>query len=196
MSLAYRLLYRVGFTPWERDESPAELASVASGLEPGRALDVGCGTGRDSVYLAKQGWDVTAIDDIPKPLEAARRRAAAARVEVDWRQQDVTRLRQSSVHPGFSLIYDRGCYHGLPDSARDAYADGVAAMAADDATLLLFSFAPGGPRFGPSGATREEIESRFAHGWELVGADPDSGPAPKGPFENVPRWWYRFRRVG
>jgi SAM-dependent methyltransferase len=195
MSLTYRLLYRLGFTPWERDEAPAELVAVAGELAPGRALDIGCGTGRDSVYLAREGWQVTALDDVPRALAAARARGARAGVDVDWRRQDVTRLRDSGLSAGYALLYDRGCYHGLSQAQRDDYAEGVRWLAGEGASLLLFSFGPGGPRVGPDGATREEIESRFADGWELVSAQPDSGPAPKGPFENVPRCWYRLRRV-
>ena len=54
MEPPYRLLYRLGITPWDREQVPRpviELAEVLS-ASPGRALDVGCGTGRDAVYLA------------------------------------------------------------------------------------------------------------------------------------------------
>ena len=41
---------------------------------PGRALDVGCGSGRDAVYLGKRGWRVTAVDSVDKALASAQRR--------------------------------------------------------------------------------------------------------------------------
>ena len=89
MSLIYQVMYRVGFTPWDNDEIPAELAALVDGddaLPPGRALDIGCGTGTQAVHLARAGWTVTGIDAVEKPLVKARRRAASAAVAVDWIQ--------------------------------------------------------------------------------------------------------------
>jgi 2-polyprenyl-3-methyl-5-hydroxy-6-metoxy-1,4-benzoquinol methylase len=87
VSLAYQIMYRVGFKPWDNERVPAELAALVDGpgaLAPGRALDIGCGTGRQAVYLARAGWHVTGIDAVVHPLRQARRRAAASGVEVDW----------------------------------------------------------------------------------------------------------------
>ena len=46
---------------------------------PGRALDIGCGSGRDAVYLAERGWRVTAVDSVDKALASAQQRAARSR---------------------------------------------------------------------------------------------------------------------
>ena len=58
MSLMYRLMYRVGFTPWDTDQVPKELSTLIEGagaLPHGRALDIGCGTGTQAVYMARSG---------------------------------------------------------------------------------------------------------------------------------------------
>ena len=47
-------------------------------LKAGRALDIGCGTGTDTIYLARHGWEVTAVDMVPNALTAARQKARAA----------------------------------------------------------------------------------------------------------------------
>jgi len=60
----------------------AFLTEVVKGLQPGRALDVGMGQGRNSVYLAKVGWDVTGFDISERGMELARKSAAAAGVKI------------------------------------------------------------------------------------------------------------------
>src|SRR5207302_1340829 len=108
---AYKLLYRLGITPWDRDEVPRPLIDFAERQpSPGRALDLGCGTGRDAVYLAKRGWTVSAVDFVPQAIESARRRAASAEVDVDWVLGDVTDLRELEPD-SYSLVLDRGCFH-------------------------------------------------------------------------------------
>ena len=66
---------------------PNELLVVeASNLDPGTALDVGCGEGADAIWLAERGWQVTAIDVSTKALDRAARAANAADITVDWRR--------------------------------------------------------------------------------------------------------------
>jgi 2-polyprenyl-3-methyl-5-hydroxy-6-metoxy-1,4-benzoquinol methylase len=65
------------------------LVAEVDGLEPGRALDLACGAGRNAVWLAEQGWTVTGADFSDVALENARGLAAERRVEVDWVQADV-----------------------------------------------------------------------------------------------------------
>jgi SAM-dependent methyltransferase len=82
VSIAYQIMYRIGFKPWDNDRVPPELAALVEGrdaLAPGRALDVGCGTGTQAVFLARAGWRGTGIDAVEQPLGQARRRAACAR---------------------------------------------------------------------------------------------------------------------
>ncbi len=62
-----------------------QLVVEVSNLEPGTALDVGCGEGADAIWLAERGWWVTAIDVSAKALDRSARAAAAAGLDVDWR---------------------------------------------------------------------------------------------------------------
>ena len=199
MSLAYRLMYLVGFTPWDREEVTGELSSLVEGehaLPPGRALDIGCGTGTQAVYLAHHGWQVTAVDVVDRALRRARARGEAAGVEVDWRRHDAGRLLDLDLEPGVTLVHDRGCFHGLGDAAREGYARGVTSLAAPGAVFLLMSFAPNRKAVGPSGASEEELVERLGQGWELVEATPVTERPSKGPMVDVPLSWYRFIRRG
>ena len=190
----YRLMYRVGFTPWDTGEAPPELAALIEGpgaLPPGRALDIGCGTGTQAVYMALGGWEVTAIDAVPRPLSQARTRADAAGVSVDWILADAARLHRLGLAPGFTLFFDRGCFHGLDESQRSAYAAAVDDLAAPGATLLMMAFAPNRVVVAPAGLEQSELVGRFP-AWKLASASPDTEGESSGPLRNVPRTWYRL----
>ena len=197
MSLIYRLMYRIGFTPWDNGQVPVELRAVVDGsgaLPAGRALDIGCGTGTQAMYLARNGWRVTAIDDIEQALARARARAQGAGVTtVDWIKADVTELGRLGLEPGFTLVFDRGCFHGLRDDQRAGYAAGATALAAPGATLLMMAFGPSRMLGAPAGVDEAEIVARFA-AWELADTQPDTDAPPPGPMKNVPRHWYRLVR--
>jgi len=66
------------------------LVAEVENLKPGRALDLACGVGRNTLWLAERGWRVTAVDYSEVALAEARRRAAERRLDVDWVLADVT----------------------------------------------------------------------------------------------------------
>jgi SAM-dependent methyltransferase len=134
---------------------------------PGRALDVGCGSGRDAVYLAKRGWRVTAVDFVENALARAERRAAEEGVEVQWVRGEAAELARLGLDPGYSLLYDFGCIHGLPDPARRGAAAGLTELAAPGATLLILAFKAGRRVLLPRGMDEEDIVALLGDGWNL-----------------------------
>jgi SAM-dependent methyltransferase len=166
----YRLAYRIGFHPWEEAERNPEFVSrIAALVEPeeagaaphGMALDLGTGSGIWAVWLAKRGWQVTAVDNVEKAIERARKRVRAAEVEVRLVQADVARLRSAEVGSGFRLLLDLGTFHGLSPADRVAMAREVTAIAAPGATLLLLAWAPRRRGPLPHGADRSELDAAF-----------------------------------
>lgn len=195
MSIRYRILYRLGITPWEREHVPQQLQRVAEEWQhPGRALDVGCGTGRDAVYLAQHGWTVTGIDSAPRALDGARARARDAHAEVKWVQGDVTELPGSGVGGGFDLIVDRGCFHGLSDEQRMRCARGITALAAPEAQVLLFAFAPGFHGPAPRGISAHQLKECFGEEWELISSAPDPDAKLPRSLRNAGPTWHRLRK--
>lgn len=197
MSLIYRVMYRVGFTPWDTGDVSRELSAVVEGADAvpaGRALDIGCSTGTQALYLARHGWRVAAIDVVERALVRARSRAQVAGVTtVEWINADIAELGGLGLEPGFTLVFDRGCFHGLNDGQRAAYAAGATALAAPGATLLMMAFGPSRMLAAPPGVDETEIVARF-DGWELADTQSDTDAPPPGPMKNVPRHWYRMIR--
>ncbi|MBF6541937.1 class I SAM-dependent methyltransferase [Nocardia brasiliensis] len=169
VGLLYRMAYRAGITPWDTGRAPAELVDLVQGadaLTPGRALDLGCGTGTNAIYLARHGWQVTGVDLTPHAIAKARRRAQAAGMELQLVAGDATRLPELDIGEDYGLILDLGCYHSLfPAALREDYARGVTAVAAASATLLLYGFLPG--RLSANSITTDELRTRFP-GWQLT----------------------------
>ncbi len=174
------LAYLRGFTPWDSGVAPPELVDVIEGtrrLSPGRALDLGCGTGTTSVYMARHGWDVTGVDFVPRAIRRARARAKAG-VSVAFLVGDVTQLRKLPVEPGFDLLFDQGCFHSLPESSQPAYAREITRMARSGATYLLYAFGPQADRrrpFFPKGVSPDDVRAGFS-GFEMLEARPGTDP--------------------
>lgn len=168
----FQTFYRLGFVPWDGHPLAKSLTTLVEGdapLGPGTALDLGCGTGDNSIYLAKHGWQVTGVDYVAKAVDKARAKAAANDVTVNFTRADVTRLSSEGVGENFGLIVDNGCLHGMSDDDRDSYVREVTAVAAPDARLLLVEFVRGGS-FGVPGIDPDEVERRFVKDWMLLSA--------------------------
>ena len=187
----FRLAYFRGFTPWDSGVPPPELVEVIEGarqLPAGRALDLGCGTGTTSVYMAANGWQVTGVDFVPRAIRVARAKAAAGRLSLAFLVGDVTRLHDLPIAPGFDLLFDQGCFHSLAEAAQPSYAREVTRMARSGATYLLYAFGRQPERrrrFFPRGITPDEVRTRFAE-FEAVEARPGTDPFGS--------HWYTLRR--
>lgn len=102
------------------------VAQALGSAEPGRALDLACGEGRNSIWLAERGWQVTGVDFSQVAVERGRERALARSVEVDWRVADVTRFRDDARARTLVVI----AYLQVPrDDLRAALAGAAAALA-------------------------------------------------------------------
>lgn len=104
-------LYRLGTPPWEGSGPARELIRLLDEglIKPCRMLEIGCGTGADTVLLARRGFEVTAVENSPTAMERARNRAQRADALIRFVLDDIYSFgRQCGP---FELIYDNGFYH-------------------------------------------------------------------------------------
>lgn len=180
--------YRSGTPPWDWGVTPPELVDLVEGtdaLPPGRALELGCGTGTNAVYLARHGWDVVGVDLIDRAIRQAQDKADAAGRPVQLLCGDATRLDDLDVAGSFDLFFDLSCYCGIPAHRRNAYANGLTRRAAPGARLLMFGYGPEAFDDDISGVTADELRTRFA-GWDLVATTPGTNA--------VPTFWFLLQR--
>jgi SAM-dependent methyltransferase len=201
MSRFYSFAYAVGFRPWERagragtEQLRSLLATTENGgPSHGVALDIGCGTGAHTIELARRGWQAIGIDNQPKAIRLAREQAQTEQSSATFEEADVTALRDTRLPEDVRLFLDIGCFHDLPPEGRRAMAEGVTALAARDATLLLLAFQPGKRGPLPRGADQEELEKTF-DGWKTVDTVPAVTDGMPRPLRKAAPTWYRMQRT-
>ncbi|MEV5973783.1 class I SAM-dependent methyltransferase [Streptomyces sp. NPDC051921] len=139
------------------------------GLVPagGRALDLGCGPGRNALHLAARGFAVDAVDLSPGALEWARERAReAALSNIRFLQGDAFALDLGADGGGgpYDLIYDSGCFHHLPPHRRVTYLALLARHLAPGGHFALTCFAAGPDGMGSELPDEAFYRDRSLHG--------------------------------
>ncbi len=150
--------------PWAHDEATLFLAEICTKRPAGKALDIGCGAGTDSVYLAQRGWEVTSLDFVPKALEFTEHRAQQAGVSVIPVEADIT---QWQVPEPFDLVLDHGLLHNMDPVRYSAYRDRIIDAVDEHGDFILLHWHPSYPgqengEVGPTRRNREEINEFFA----------------------------------
>jgi cyclopropane fatty-acyl-phospholipid synthase-like methyltransferase len=185
--LFFELRYLFGRPPWDTGITPPEVLAFLERTPPGRALDLGCGTGTNAVEIARRGWDVTAIDFSSRAVAAARRRAAAARVPIVVLQGDVSDLR--NVHGPFDYVLDIGCFHTLPSERQARYAAHVIRRTLPGAAFMLYTFLDTGENQGRELPTEACLRRLFTPAFAITSID-------HGTDRQRASAWFTFLRTG
>jgi cyclopropane fatty-acyl-phospholipid synthase-like methyltransferase len=172
--LRFNRLYLQGKTPWDTNISPPELRELIEGLNgveklaPGTALDLGCGTGTNGVYLAQQGWQVTGVDFAALAIRQAHRKAEQAGVQARTRflLGSVTDLKE--LQAPFDLLFDLGCFHGLEAGQQRSYANEVKRLSRAGSVFLLYAFEPWSDGKRSLGLPPAEIVALFRPEFEVT----------------------------
>lgn len=180
--LLFELLYLKRDPPWDSGISPPELIQYLHTKEPGRALDLGCGTGTNAINIARKGWEVVAVDLSYLAIRLAQKKATDAGTSVTFKRGDVTQL--DWIEDPFDLILDIGCFHALSPAERIRYSRQVKRLSIPGTDLLLYSFL--NEEISPS-----FLRSTFTPEFEITSADRGVDQATSGQ-ESI---WVSLKRM-
>jgi ubiquinone/menaquinone biosynthesis C-methylase UbiE len=145
-----------GQPPWDTGVSPPELLDFIQNHEPGRAIDIGCGTGTNAITLATAGWKVTGVDFAPRAIKLARQKVNTAGVQVELLVRDATRLQ--GIDGPFDLAFDLGCFHGIAPQGRAKYLEQLHRILAPGGFWLMYGFLKTEPDESGTGLAEWDVD--------------------------------------
>lgn len=180
----FEVMYWFGLTPWDTGITPPEVVAFVESQTPGRAIDLGCGTGTNAIYLAEHGWQAVGADFSRGAVRSARRKAQKLGLPIEFHRTDVTRL--DGIQGSFDLALDIGCFHSLPVERRPAYAKRVGELVSPDGHYLLYAWLPGEDS-DSSKPSQEDVNSLFGSDFEAIKVEIGS----EGNHKSA---WYNFQK--
>ncbi len=143
--------------PWDTGISPPELLEFIQTHSPGRAIDIGCGTGTNVITLARAGWQVTGIDFAPRAITLAKLKLKEVHVRADVQVNDATKME--GISGPFDLAFDLGCFHGIPQNLQSKYLDQLERILAPGGFWLMYGFLRSDADHTPAGLAEADISS-------------------------------------
>jgi cyclopropane fatty-acyl-phospholipid synthase-like methyltransferase len=187
--------YATGSGPWDDVLPPPEVMALLEERPVGRALDLGCGYGRASIYMAGLGWEVDGVDFVAHATAVAAERAREAGVEVRFHIASVTDL--GFLAGPYDFVLDVGCVHALDEKGIQQYQGHLKRLLRGGGDYLLYvrlkDESEGPADEGPKGVSEMLLRDIFGDGFELEKVE-------KGitEVEGMAPWqsgWFYFRRL-
>ena len=167
---AIRADYVAGETPWDTGVPNPELIRVieTGGLPGSLVLEMGCGTGTNSVELARRGYRVTAVDLADVAIDRAREKATTAGVSVDFRVGDLT---QMDLGGPYDCLVDIGVYHGIRNRDLAGFVRSVERLSRPGTRWLCIAGSANSPRRdGPPVVREEDFRGELGSAFKILDA--------------------------
>jgi cyclopropane fatty-acyl-phospholipid synthase-like methyltransferase len=161
-----------GSPPWDIGRPQTEVVKLCENHElSNRVLDIGCGTGENSMYIASKGMEVVGVDFSKNAIERARKKLAGKDFanRVSFQVADALKLELSAVGGSqFDCILDCGLFHAFEDQDRAKYVSKLGPLLKPGGLYFMLCFSDEEPgKWGPERIRRDEIESAFSEGWKI-----------------------------
>lgn len=183
-----RYLQRIAFNikylskpRWDTGVPAPELIRFISGKTSGNAIDLGCGTGTNLLYLAQHNWMVTGLDFAPLAIDKAKRKLR--KYQKTLRVADVTKLADMDLPGPYDLGLDMGCFHNLSETGRLNYIAGLEKWIFSKGVVMIYAFQPSDSLV--KGINRTEMIAYFMKSFDLINYEQGKG---------YPSAWYYFKK--
>ena len=152
---------------------PAFVRLAGEGLLTGQVLDVGCGTGEQTLLAASSGAEALGVDVSPLAVKQARGKAAARGVKARFEVADALSLGDLGLT--FDTVIDSGLFHVFDDDSRARYVASLASVLRPGGHLYLMCFSDRQPgEFGPRRVSQDELRAAFGAGWTILAIQADT----------------------
>lgn len=189
-------IYLQNAAPWEIGEPQPEVIALAEQeLIVGDVLDIGCGTGENTLMLVARGHMVWGVDASATALERARRKAAERELEATFVLGSALEL--DILGEGFHTVIDSALFHVFDDSQREKYLACLRHVMFPGARLFLLCFSDEEPEgWGPRRVRRSELRHLFsvANGFKVKEIRPARYQVQERP-EGVKAWLAVIKRL-
>jgi SAM-dependent methyltransferase len=171
--MGFEWAYRNSEPPWDIGvPQPAIVRLAEGGIIRGEVIDLGCGTGDTTLYLAARGLPVVGIDAAPTAIARAQAKAGTGEHQATFLVADACALAE--LGRTFDTAIDCGLFHTFSDPDRAAFVrslHGIVRPGGRYALLCFSDLEPGD--FGPRRVSQGEIRSAFAGGWTIDSIVPE-----------------------
>ena len=184
--LFFTLTYWLSIPPWDTGVTPPEVYKFLENNSPGKALDLGCGTGTNVITIAKHGWLAEGVDYVPRAVRIAKRKARKNSLgeSVKFRVGDV--LSPTVFQGEYDLILDIGCFHSFSGENINRYIGNISSHLRSGGSFLLYVHLDESSETGHG--TTEESLKKLGENLKLVKRiDGDESSRPSA--------WLEFKKV-
>lgn len=129
--------YKNGYMPWVHEEPDFNIVEIVENwpIKTCKTLEIGCGTGTDSIWMSKQGFDVEGIDFSQIAINMAKETAAKENALANFKVLDF--LNDEMKIDDFGFVFDRGVFHGLEtEKERIQFAERISYVLEDNGLWL------------------------------------------------------------